>query len=356
MSLEWTLIVVLAEVAAVLATALGVVAFRALRRRRGELAAVEALVARVNGSREERRRRLAERLREAGLEEQAAADRAAELLRTQTAFCQRVIDLYFRRDHEALGRLDELVEGLLEPYRALVRPAPSPEPAAAEGGADPAPVGELEEQLAAARAENQELQRQIEALQRELGQMGDEYQRAFSRPVARAGPSGEGASGKGTPASGSSGREASGAGGCGPAPETPPGMSVVGEEAAEEEATPGDGEAGDPVTRQVEAAREAAQARMAGGGEGGSAPEGASPASSGGAGEGDAAAVGGDPGLLAELELELEEEPEPGAGAGAGEEPAAPAGGDGGQDGPKDVSDDAPGGAGADAARSDVAS
>lgn len=192
-----TVTIVLAEITLALLIVLTVIGTKALRRRRRDRAAVNALVTRIKTDQPARVEKLAGVLRDSGqLNDEDALNKAHDLIKRQNKFYQEAIDLYFTRNHEVLSRLDGRLEDLLSQYQVTTNPADGQAPAV-----DNAMVEQLSNNITALsqdldklREENAALSEQLRAAEHELSQLGREYVSAFTKRKALKGAEGAPAS------------------------------------------------------------------------------------------------------------------------------------------------------------------
>lgn len=183
-----TWLIVLAEAVLILLIVLGVMAWRALRKRAQERAAVGTLVKSITDNQAARAEKLASRLKDsAHLDEADALAKAHELIKKQNRFYQDAIDLYFNRNNEVLSQLDHRLEDLMEQYHIFVSPAqPEANPGLPE--VDKVALEKLSKEIAeltknveGLRGENAVLHQQLKAAEQELDHLGREYMSAFNK-------------------------------------------------------------------------------------------------------------------------------------------------------------------------------
>jgi hypothetical protein len=160
-----------------------IIGVRAFLRGRREQAAIEKLVSAINedkGRRQEETRRLLEnRYGYEGDELQAAGRRIA---RQELGFYQLLINLFIKRNTQAMERLNLEFETAVAPYRELGAPKGA-EPEAEEGeGAETTKVvrvgSEAEDnsaEIERLKRENQRLMEELEATMKSLSRMLNEY-------------------------------------------------------------------------------------------------------------------------------------------------------------------------------------
>ncbi len=186
MMMTW--LIVLGEVTLLLLTVLGVMAWKALRKRARERSAVNTLVKSINDNQAARAEKLASRLKDsAHLDDADALAKAGELIKKQNRFYQDAIDLYFNRNNQVLSQLDLRLEDLMEQYSIFVntdqseaKPGlPEVDKAALEQLSNE--IGQLTKNIEGLRGENADLQRQLKAAEQELDHLGREYISAFNK-------------------------------------------------------------------------------------------------------------------------------------------------------------------------------
>lgn len=186
MMMTW--LIVLGEAVLILLIVLGVMAWRTLRKRARERAAVGTLVKSITDNQAARAEKLASRLKDsAHLGEADALAKAHELIKKQNRFYQDAIDLYFNRNNEVLSQLDHRLEDLMEQYHIFVSPAqPEANPGLPE--VDKMALEKLSKEIAeltknveGLRGENAVLHQQLKAAEQELDHLGREYMSAFNK-------------------------------------------------------------------------------------------------------------------------------------------------------------------------------
>lgn len=186
MMMTW--LIVLGEAVLILLIVLGVMAWRTLRKRARERAAVGTLVKSITDNQAARAEKLASRLKDsAHLDEADALAKAHELIKKQNRFYQDAIDLYFNRNNEVLSQLDHRLEDLMEQYHIFVSPAqPEANPGLPE--VDKVALEKLSKEIAeltknveGLRGENAVLHQQLKATEQELDHLGREYMSAFNK-------------------------------------------------------------------------------------------------------------------------------------------------------------------------------
>lgn len=186
MMMTW--LIVLGEAVLILLIVLGVMAWRTLRKRARERAAVGTLVKSITDNQAARAEKLAIRLKDsAHLDEADALAKAHELIKKQNRFYQDAIDLYFNRNNEVLSQLDHRLEDLMEQYHIFVSPAqPEANPGLPE--VDKVALEKLSKEIAeltknveGLRGENAVLHQQLKAAEQELDHLGREYMSAFNK-------------------------------------------------------------------------------------------------------------------------------------------------------------------------------
>lgn len=186
MMMTW--LIVLGEAVLILLIVLGVMAWRALRKRARERAAVGTLVKSITDNQAARAEKLANRLKDsAHLDDADALAKAHELIKKQNRFYQDAIDLYFNRNNEVLSRLDHRLEDLMEQYHIFVSPAqPEANPGLPEVDKVAleklsTEIAELTKNVEGLRGENAVLHQQLKAAEQELDHLGREYTSAFNK-------------------------------------------------------------------------------------------------------------------------------------------------------------------------------
>ena len=168
--LLWLLIA--SELFLVLVVMLAGLAFIALRRRRRDRQAARDLVRMIKDAEPQRVALLRERLQQAGHLEETLEQDLRTILQAEKSFCQRIINLYIRRDASALRNLHKdviaLGESLLEVGVSAGGDTPT---ATAESGAS--------EELAQLRTEHEALQRELQVTMETMSQMLNDYAAAF---------------------------------------------------------------------------------------------------------------------------------------------------------------------------------
>lgn len=186
MMMTW--LIVLGEAVLILLIVLGVMAWRALRKRARERAAVGTLVKSITDNQAARAEKLANRLKDsAHLDDADALAKAHELIKKQNRFYQDAIDLYFNRNNEVLSRLDHRLEDLMEQYHIFVSPAqPEANPGLPEVDKVAleklsTEIAELTKNVEGLRGKNAVLHQQLKAAEQELDHLGREYTSAFNK-------------------------------------------------------------------------------------------------------------------------------------------------------------------------------
>lgn len=169
------LLLVLGELLLLSVVYAGIVNFFAVSKRRRERSAIKKLVARIkedSGRREaETRIIMQERF---GLSGENLDKTVHKIAREEKAFYQTVIDVFLRRDTEALQNLSVDYEGSVDAYRTLEIPNRA-EPAEGGDGSD-----DHTEELILLQAENQRLTDELQLTMTTMGNMLSEYTQMFA--------------------------------------------------------------------------------------------------------------------------------------------------------------------------------
>lgn len=160
----------------------GVVNFLALSRRRRERAAIKTLVARIkedSGRREAETRKIMEE--RFGLTENNLEETVRKIARHEKAFYQTLIDVFIKRDTEAVQNLCVDYEGSVDVYRSIELPAK----ADTQKGVTAADVADDDhmEELILLKAENQRLTEELQVTMDTMGNMLSEYTLMFAPDV-----------------------------------------------------------------------------------------------------------------------------------------------------------------------------
>ncbi|WP_260291342.1 hypothetical protein [Sedimenticola hydrogenitrophicus] len=150
----------------------------ALAKRRRDRAAIRNLIARIkedSGRRESETRKLLEQ--RLGLSGDNLEETVRKIARGEKAFYQALIDVYLRRDTEAVQNLCVDYEGSVDAYRTIEIPKRA-EPA----GGDEEPEDHTEE-LILLKAENQRLADELQLTMDTMGNMLSEYTQMFAGGV-----------------------------------------------------------------------------------------------------------------------------------------------------------------------------
>lgn len=151
------------------------VQFTALAKRRRDRAAIRQLIVRIredSGRREsETRKILEERFGLSGDNLEATVHRIA---REEKLFYQTLIDVYLRRDTEALPNLSVDYEGSVDAYRTMTLPKP------ADAGVAGDETDDRSEELILLKTENQRLAEELQLTMDTMGNMLSEYTQMFA--------------------------------------------------------------------------------------------------------------------------------------------------------------------------------
>lgn len=156
----------------------GVVNFLALAKRRRERSAIKKLIARIkedSGRREAETRQIMQQ--RFGLSDANLEETVHKIAREEKAFYQTLIDVFLRRDTEALQNLSVDYEGSVDAYRTIDVPGPA-EPVNGAGESD-----DHTEELILLKAENQRLTDELQLTMDTMGNMLSEYTQMFAGGV-----------------------------------------------------------------------------------------------------------------------------------------------------------------------------
>lgn len=147
---------------------------RSLAAARRDRAAVAALVARVNESRERRKQEIADYLKRTfGMQGAAADPVQASILREELRLLQRFGLIYRKRDAASVENLPMFLEAAFEPYQALTGGSATLEAASPMLDADMAELEEL-------RRENKRLSEELSVTMDTMSRMLSEYSTMFA--------------------------------------------------------------------------------------------------------------------------------------------------------------------------------
>lgn len=171
------LLMILAELLLLGMAYAGVVTFLFLSKRRRERAAIKKLIARIRQDSDRRGAETRQILQQRyGLSGAALEEAVHKIVREEKGFYQTLIDLFLRRDTEALQNLAVDYEKSVETYRSIELPVPEV--------AEPAPTADApdhsEDELALLKAENQRLAEELQLTMDTMGTMLSEYTQMFA--------------------------------------------------------------------------------------------------------------------------------------------------------------------------------
>lgn len=169
------LLLVLGELLLLSVVYAGIVNFLALSKRRSERSAIKKLVARIkedSGRREaETRTIMQERF---GLSDEKLDKTVHKIAREEKAFYQTLIDVFLRRDTEAVQNLSIDYESSVDAYRTIEIPN------RAEPAEDGDESDDHSEELILLKAENQRLTDELQLTMNTMGNMLSEYTQMFA--------------------------------------------------------------------------------------------------------------------------------------------------------------------------------
>lgn len=169
------LLLVLGELLLLSVVYAGIVNFLALSKRRRERSAIKKLVARIKEDSDRREAETRAIMKERfGLTDEKLDKAVHKIAREEKAFYQTLIDVFLRRDTEAVQNLSVDYESSVDAYRTIEIP----------DRAEPAKDGEesddRSEELILLKAENQRLTDELQLTMNTMGNMLSEYTQMFA--------------------------------------------------------------------------------------------------------------------------------------------------------------------------------
>ncbi len=166
----WFMIMIELLIATTLVSVL-LIAFAIMRKLRDRKVAVSI----INKVKEDEARRIAETkkimLHKFGFDDERAEELAVKIGREERAFYQEVINMYLRRDANALDNLNITFEATVDPYRTLQPPG--------GGGSASLPANDYKE-MKRLKEENKRLSEEIAVTMQTMGRMLSEYSAMFA--------------------------------------------------------------------------------------------------------------------------------------------------------------------------------